>query len=151
MFTRLAPIVITVLICVALTLGLATAHWAAVSQPRSRVEIAKEQLKLAQLANKIARENLQRPPRPGEGGLISPGTIQEMMVWARREVEASGQLGTKQQRLAAMRNFKEEMRAFAVTAEKLWEASPLDYLAVLDVKYQVLQAELWIIEAEAEK
>ncbi len=151
MRTRLATVVITVLICVAIVLGLATFQRAAESQPRSRLDIAREQLKLAQLAKEQIQLSLTRPPRPGEGGLISPVTIQEMMVWARREVETTRELGTKQQWLAALRSYKKDVQSFVVTAEALFEANRLDRIAVLDAKYQALQAELWIMEAEAGK
>ena len=151
MLRRLTPIAIAVLVGAVLTLGLATAQRAAETRPRTRADIAKEQLKLARQAKEALRESLVRPPRPGEGSFISPARVETMMLWARREVEASIALGTRQDRLAALRTFRDEMRSFVEFTEKAFADGRLDLVTMLDAKYQVLQAELWIMETEREK
>jgi hypothetical protein len=151
MSRHLTPIVITIFVCTTLILGLATVQRAAESRPRTRLDIAKEQLKLARQAKEAIREGLMRPPRPGESTLISPTRVDTMMVWARREIEASIATGTREERLVALKNFKEEMRSFVEFSEKAFADSRLDLVTVLDAKYQVLQAELWIMEVEGDK
>jgi hypothetical protein len=117
--------------------------------PQSREEIVKAQLKLIREAQELYKLRLEQPPRPGEAPTMS-GVFPEMLiVWSRREVDARSEFGGTADRIAALEAHRNTMKLLVNRLERLYQTGAISREVVLDAKYELLQAELWLAKTRA--
>ena len=115
---------------------------AASPAPDPKKSLAQEQLGLA----RIALEALDQMHKTGQ---VSPDDPR-IAVWERRQVEAVRDAGTgRAQFIAALEGYVKRMRDRQRIVEERQQAAGVAFVDVLDAKYRVLEAEMWLNQEKA--
>jgi hypothetical protein len=104
---------------------------------------------LIQEIKELCKLRLQHPPRPGEGLVISVTVPETLIKWSRREVEVRSALGGAAERITALEAHKDLMKWLVGRLQQAHDTGWIDRVALLDAKYHLLQAELWLAEARS--
>ena len=115
---------------------------AASQAPDPKKSLAQEQLGLA----RIAFEALDQMQKTGQ---VSPDDPR-IAVWARRQVEAVRDAGTgRAEFIAALEGYVKRMRDRQRIVEQRQQSGQAYFVDVLDAKYRVLEAEMWLNQEKA--
>ena len=108
---------------------------AAAGDTRRLSATAQARLKLARTALETVRANIGR-------GQFNPGERDPISIWSRRRMEARLDLSaTKADRVAAVQEHLDEMKAVEQLLDRLQEAGQVDPLSRMDAEYRRLEAE----------
>ena len=84
-----------------------------------------------------------------KNGQVSPDDPR-IAVWERRQVEAVRDAGTgRSEFIAALEGYVKRMRDRQRIVEELHRAARVAFVDVLDAKYRVLEAEMWLNQEKA--
>ena len=115
---------------------------AASQAPDRKKSLAQEQLALA-------RQALEVLDQMHKNAQVSPGDPR-IAVWERRQVEAVRDAGTgRAEFIAALEGYVKRMRDRQRIAEQRHQAARAYFVDVLDAKYRVLEAEMWLNQEKA--
>ena len=115
---------------------------AASQAPDPKKSLAQEQLGLA-------RQALEVLDQMHKNGQVSPADPR-IAVWERRQVEAVRDAGTgRAEFIAALEGYVKRMRDRQRIVEELRQAARVAFVDVLDAKYRVLEAEMWLNQEKA--
>ena len=114
---------------------------AASQAPDRKKSLAQEQLTLARQALQ-SLDQMDKNRDPVDEARIA--------VWERRQVEAVRDAGTSRAEfIAALEGYVKRMRDRQRIVEALREAARVALVDVLDAKYRVLEAEMWLNQEKA--
>jgi hypothetical protein len=115
---------------------------AASQAPDRKKSLAREQLALA----RQALQSLDQMYRSGDVPLEEAS----IAVWERRQVEAVRDAGTSRAEfIAALERYVTRMRNRQQIVEERHRAAGAAFVGVLDAKYRVLEAEMWLNQEKA--
>ncbi|MGO9470881.1 MAG: hypothetical protein ACLQVF_42860 [Isosphaeraceae bacterium] len=115
---------------------------AASQAPDPKKSLAQEQLALARQALK----GLDQMYKNGDVSLDDP----RIAVWERRQDEAVRDAGTSRAEfIAALEDYVTRMRNRQRIVEERHRAARVAFVDVLDAKYRVLEAEMWLNQEKA--
>jgi hypothetical protein len=110
--------------------------------PDPKKSLAQEQLGLA-------RQALEVLDQMHKNGHVSPDDPR-IAVWERRQVEAVRDAGTgRAEFIAALEGYVKRMRDRQRIVEERQQAARVVLVDVLDAKYRVLEAEMWLNQEKA--
>jgi hypothetical protein len=115
---------------------------AASQAPDPKKSLAQEQLGLA-------RQALEVLDQMHKNAQVSPGDPR-IAVWERRQVEAVRDAGTgRAEFIAALEGYVKRMKVQQQIVEARRQAAQVAAVDVLDAKYRVLEAEMWLNQEKA--
>jgi outer membrane protein TolC len=115
---------------------------AASQAPDPKKSLAQEQLGLA-------RQALEVLDQMHKNGQVSPDDPR-IAVWERRQVEAVRDAGTgRAEFIAALEGYVKRMRDRQRIVEQRQQSGQAYFVDVLDAKYRVLEAEMWLNQEKA--